>query len=166
MEAKPTSFFLLLKLKTTTFLATKCYPERSEARTHRDPFGPLRCLSDLVHGLRPRNPQKREPMQKPKRAKSIKIRVSEEELWAMREGRGRGQVGVWLRDLALGQTKRKPVPQADPALLRQLAAIGNNLNQLAKWVNSAKPASALSCAAALVALGRELEAIRAHQDSQ
>jgi Bacterial mobilisation protein (MobC) len=105
-------------------------------------------------------------MQKPKRAKSIKIRVTEEELSAMRERSDRAQLADWLRDLALGQTKRKPVPQADPALLRQLAAIGNNLNQLAKWVNSAKPASALPCAAALVALGRELEAIRAHQDSQ
>ena len=119
----------------------------------------------LVQELRPRNPQKREQMQKPKRAKSVKIRVSEDELSAMRERCDRPMLADWLRDLALGETKRRPVPKADPELLRQLAAIGNNLNQLARWVNSTKPTSAVECSAALIALGRELEAIRANQDS-
>lgn len=104
-------------------------------------------------------------MQKQKREKSIKIRVAESELSAMRERCDRPQLADWLRDLALDQVKRRPVPQADPALLRQLAAIGNNLNQLARWVNTTKPASAVECSAALIALGRELEAIRANQDS-
>ncbi len=104
-------------------------------------------------------------MQKQKREKSIKIRVAESELLAMRERCDRPQLADWLRDLALGETKRRPVPKADPELLRQLAAIGNNLNQLARWVNSTKPASAVECSAALIALGRELEAIRANQDS-
>jgi hypothetical protein len=104
-------------------------------------------------------------MQKPKRAKSVKIRVSEDELSAMRERCDRPMLADWLRDLALGETKRRPVPKADPELLRQLAAIGNNLNQLARWVNSTKPTSAVECSAALIALGRELEAIRANQDS-
>lgn len=101
-----------------------------------------------------------------RRTKSIKIRVAEGELLAMRERCDRSQLADWLRDLALGQTKRRPVPTADPELLRQLAAIGNNLNQLARWVNSQKTASAVEVAAALVVLGRELEAIRAHQDSR
>ena len=104
-------------------------------------------------------------MQKPKRAKSVKIRVSEDELSAMRERCDRPMLADWLRDLALGETKRRPVPKADPELLRQLAAIGNNLNQLARWVNSTKPTSSVECSAALIALGRELEAIRANQDS-
>ena len=104
-------------------------------------------------------------MQKPKRAKSIKIRVSEDELSAMRERCDRPQLADWLRDLALGESKRRPVPKADSELLRQLAAIGNNLNQLARWVNSTKPSSAVECSAALIALGRELEAARANQDS-
>jgi len=100
-----------------------------------------------------------------KRAKSIKIRVSEDELSAIRERCDRPQLADWLRDLALGESKRRPVPKADPELLRQLAAIGNNLNQLARWVNSTKPTSAVECSAALIALGRELEAVRASQDS-
>lgn len=37
---------------------------------------------------------------------------------------------------------RDPVPlrasTTDPALIRQLAAIGNNLNQIARWVNTQK----------------------------
>jgi Bacterial mobilisation protein (MobC) len=104
-------------------------------------------------------------MQKPKRTKSVKIRVSEDELSAMRERCDRPMLADWLRDFALGETKRRPVPKADPELLRQLAAIGNNLNQLARWVNTIKPASAVECSAALIALGREVEAIRANQDS-
>jgi Bacterial mobilisation protein (MobC) len=100
-----------------------------------------------------------------KRAKSIKIRVSEVELAAIRERCDRPMLADWLRDLALGESKRRPVPKADPELLRQLAAIGNNLNQLARWVNSTKPTSAVECSAALIALDREVEAIRASQDS-
>jgi hypothetical protein len=99
-----------------------------------------------------------------KRAKSIKIRVSEVELAAMRERCDRPMLADWLRDLALGESKRRPVPKADPELLRQLAAIGNNLNQLARWVNANKPTSAVECSAALIALGRELEAIRDSQN--
>lgn len=100
-----------------------------------------------------------------KREKSIKIRVSDDELRAMRERCDRPQLADWLRDLALGKKKRRPVPKADPELLRQLAAIGNNLNQLARWINSSKPKSAIECAAALIALGRELEAIRDSQNT-
>jgi len=78
----------------------------------------------------------------------------------MRERCDRPRMADWLRDLALGEAKRRPVPKADPELLRRLAAIGNNLNQLARWVNATQPASAVACSAALLALGRELEAIR------
>lgn len=50
----------------------------------------------------------------------------------------------------------------DPALLRQLAAIGNNVNQIARWANAhPAPIDAVSVLSALSALTRELEAVRA-----
>ena len=56
--------------------------------------------------------------------------------------------------------RRRP-PPVDPALARQLAAIGNNLNQLARWANRDKGAvSALPVIARLIELDRELAAIR------
>lgn len=39
--------------------------------------------------------------------------------------------------LALNKLQTK-MPDADPALLRQIVAIGNNINQLAWWVNTHK----------------------------
>jgi hypothetical protein len=46
-------------------------------------------------------------------------------------------------------------------LLRQLAAIGNNLNQLARWANREKSAAnALPVVARLIEIDRELAAIR------
>jgi hypothetical protein len=105
-------------------------------------------------------------MQKPKRAKSIKIRVSEAEFIAMRERCDRPQLAGWLRSQALGQPKKRAVPTTDPALLRQLAAIGNNLNQLAKWANATKPTSSAGVVAALIAIDRELEAIRVSEISR
>jgi len=101
-----------------------------------------------------------------KREKVVKLRVSTEELSSLKERCDRPRLAEWLRDLGLGQRKRRPVPVADPALLRQLAAIGNNLNQVARWTNRQEPIDALAVSAALVAISRELEAIRhAGQDS-
>jgi hypothetical protein len=84
------------------------------------------------------------------RSKSIKIRVSEQEKSALLARAGDMTLADFLRDLGLG---RDPVPQpkkeksrkfrepppADPALLRELARIGNNLNQLARLSNAGTP---------------------------
>jgi len=40
-----------------------------------------------------------------------------------------------LKDVKKIKPKRKSLPKADPELLRQLAGIGNNLNQLTRRVN-------------------------------
>lgn len=100
-----------------------------------------------------------------KREREIKIRVTEDEHSQMRERCDRPQLAEWLRELALGQRKRRPVPKADPALLRQLAAIGSNVNQIARWCNSQQPIDAVEVSAALIALNREIEGLRvANQD--
>ena len=102
-----------------------------------------------------------------KREKVIKLRVSEDELSSLKARCDRPRMAEWMRDLGLGQRKRRPVPVADPALLRQLAAIGNNLNQIARWTHSREPIEAVAVSAALMAISRELEAIRyASKDSQ
>ena len=61
---------------------------------------------------------------------------------------------------------RRHQPRAvDPALLRELARVGNNLNQLARWANREKgAASAVAVVARLIELDRELGALRrAHE---
>lgn len=101
-----------------------------------------------------------------KRERQIKIRVSEDEHSLMRERCDRPQLAEWLRDLALGQRTRRPVPKADPELLRQLAAIGNNINQIARWCNGRQPVDAVEVSAALIALSREMEGLRLASQNQ
>jgi len=58
--------------------------------------------------------------------------------------------------------RRRPMPKADPALLRELGRIGGNLNQVARWLNSASAngshpdIDALVVATKLVAIERAL----------
>ena len=58
--------------------------------------------------------------------------------------------------------RRRPLPKADPALIREVGRIGGNLNQIARWLNSATAAGlareidALAVAAELVAIERAL----------
>lgn len=57
--------------------------------------------------------------------------------------------------------KRRKVRSIDPALLRQLALIGNNLNQIARWANHHKGgADAMAVISVLVELDREVGALR------
>ena len=79
------------------------------------------------------------------RSKSIKIRVSEQEKSALLSRAGSMTLADFMRETALGrelvpQRKFREPPPADPALLRELARIGNNLNQLARASNAGTPA--------------------------
>lgn len=67
-----------------------------------------------------------------KRNKEIKIRLTQTEFEELNARRTKNLAG-WMRDLALGAT---PIRQADAALVRQVARIGNNLNQIARHVNT------------------------------
>ena len=46
-----------------------------------------------------------------------------------------------LRSLIMGIQLRPRPPEEDAALLRELSAIGNNINQLAYWANARKRVS-------------------------
>lgn len=76
-------------------------------------------------------------MKSPKRTKEIKIRLTEQEHQALLD-RKKGELAVWIRNTCLEQEipQSKQVKTADPELLRQLAKIGGNLNQIAKATNT------------------------------
>jgi hypothetical protein len=105
------------------------------------------------------------PTEQPKRLKTIKVRVTESELASLRAACPKAQLAEWMREHCLGvvpQQRRTPPPTIDPALLRQVAGIGNNLNQIARRIN-ASPLTTLDKVeylAALAAIGRELEGLR------
>ena len=75
--------------------------------------------------------------------------------------------GVSLSELvrsALGGQrlrKRRDPPKVDPDLLRELARIGNNLNQLARAANRHEPVTATALLSRLIEIDRDLGALRA-----
>lgn len=75
--------------------------------------------------------------------------------------------GVSLSELvrsALGGQrlrKRREPPKVDPDLLRELARVGNNLNQLARAANRRRPLPAAALLMRLIEIDRELSALRA-----
>ena len=77
-----------------------------------------------------------------KRDKSIKIRLTADEHQQLNKNKVGDELATWLRDLGLNQETPPPPPKpkkvktADPELLRQLARIGANLNQIAKIANT------------------------------
>tara|TARA_R110002072_G_scaffold159881_1_gene310959 strand:- start:1403 stop:1750 length:348 start_codon:yes stop_codon:yes gene_type:complete len=81
-----------------------------------------------------------------KRTKQIKVRFTEEE-FKLASHLASKSLAVWLREMALDSTqdfvvseKKRNItlPKKDPELVRQLAAVGNNLNQIATVVNAQK----------------------------
>jgi hypothetical protein len=97
------------------------------------------------------------------RDKSIKIRVTADELSQLNARKTCDELARWMRETCLGHaTKRGRIPDADPALLRSLAAIGNNLNQVAKRVNTTaiQTADAVSVVVELQRIADALEQLR------
>lgn len=94
----------------------------------------------------------------------IKVRTTTEERHEWQELAS--GVGVSLSDLIRSKVNstrircRREPPPADPALLRELAKIGNNLNQLAHAANRRQPATATALLSRLIEVDRELAAIR------
>jgi hypothetical protein len=99
-----------------------------------------------------------------KRTKSVKIRLFESELLELNSLKTGNELATWIRETCLGKkSKRRNAPiDVDPLLLRQLSAIGNNVNQLARLAN-AKGMSAIDSVeivSVLHDIKAELEAIR------
>jgi hypothetical protein len=73
-----------------------------------------------------------------KRDKMLTMWVSQEEhqaLLARCEGK---QLAAWMRQTCLDEkpARLNKLPSLSPALLRQLAGMGNNLNQMARKINA------------------------------
>ena len=74
-----------------------------------------------------------------KRQREIKIRLTDAEHEALLARCTKPSLATWMRETCLGekQTKQSRIQEVDPQLLRQLAGIGNNLNQIARNVHAA-----------------------------
>ena len=95
----------------------------------------------------------------------IEIRASEADRaqWA---GKAKA-AGLTLSALIRQALNDAPMPRrrrrvaVDPALIRELARVGNNLNQLARWANRDRQAvEARAVIARLIEIDREIAAIR------
>lgn len=75
-----------------------------------------------------------------KRNRSIKIRVSDDELEILRMHSTRSELARWMREVCLSGGQQDFIKQAksapNPELLRGLSGVGNNLNQIARRVNT------------------------------
>ncbi len=99
-----------------------------------------------------------------KRQKIIKVRVTEEEHRSLMEIRSSKQLAKWMRETCLGQkgiTGRK-FSKVDPDLLRQLVAIGNNLNQISRAINREEwePINRIMVSIQLEAIEQQMEKVR------
>ncbi len=103
---------------------------------------------------------------KEKRTKIIKVRVTDAEYADLKARCDRAELAPWMREVCLdkAELKRSKVPDVDPQLLRLLAGIGNNLNQIARVVNAQRhdAVNLVKVIAQLSALDRQLEQI--HQN--
>ena len=71
-----------------------------------------------------------------KRQKIIKIRLTEDEYDELLKRKTEKSLAPWMRAICLEQKVEKgQIIKADPDLVRQIAIIGNNLNQIARHVN-------------------------------
>ncbi|MDE1210475.1 MobC family plasmid mobilization relaxosome protein [Vibrio aestuarianus] len=86
-------------------------------------------------------------IKKTTRTECIQLRVTKEEKQQI-FANANGNASVWLRTVALNpdschhKARYKELKQ-DPALVRQLALIGNNINQIARYINGAKKSGSL-----------------------
>lgn len=106
------------------------------------------------------------------RTKDIRIRVNEYEHELLRKNSNGQRLSPWLRSLGLGKVSknRKVAPPVDPLLIRQLAQIGNNLNQIARIANENKKSGfdfdVFEVLETLEAIHSEIKMLReAHDDS-
>lgn len=99
-----------------------------------------------------------------KRTRFLGIRVADTEYQQLLERCEGKQLAAWMRAVCLGERPARTgkLPTLSPVLLRHLAGIGNNLNQIARRVNSGQWSShdRVHVVAALMAIEEELSQLR------
>lgn len=113
------------------------------------------------------------PLKRVKRDKWVNIKVSESErdawqAYAQSQNSNLSDIfrrliahetglKVRLENLPVKKKQLRPSRRVNPDLLRELARIGNNLNQIARWANTYKSdAEAIEVLQALIAIERNL----------
>lgn len=101
-----------------------------------------------------------------KRQKEIKIRLTDEEHQALQNRCTKASLATWIRETCLSEkrTAQSKIIPTDPKLLRQLAGIGNNINQIARTVNQQSktdtPIDKIAIITALANIEKELQALK------
>lgn len=77
-------------------------------------------------------------MKSPKRTKEVKIRLTDQEHQILLDKKTGAELATWIRNTCLETKtpKKSPIKTADPELLRQLAKIRGNLNQIVHIANT------------------------------
>lgn len=90
--------------------------------------------------------------------------VTEDEHRRLLERCGGKQLAAWMRQTCLDEkpARSNKLPSLSPALLRQLAGMGNNLNQIARKVNAGGNSGVdrVQMVAALMAIDAAMERLR------
>ena len=73
-----------------------------------------------------------------RRSKKLEIRLTESEAEKLAERFGAERLSTVIRDFLLTAELPRRSRKADPETLRELARIGNNLNQIARSLNATK----------------------------
>lgn len=99
-----------------------------------------------------------------KRTKMLTLWVTEHEHRQLLERCEGKQLAAWMRQTCLDERPRRlgKLPTLAPALLRQLAGMGNNLNQIARKINGGQWSGhdRVQAVAVLMAIDAELERLR------
>jgi hypothetical protein len=97
-----------------------------------------------------------------KRNKMLTLWVTEDEHRRLLELCDGKPLAAWMRQTCLDEKPARSgkLPTLSPALLRQLAGMGNNLNQIARKVNTGTGHDRVQIVAALMAIDGGLERLR------
>ena len=111
-------------------------------------------------------------MTESKRKNIVKIRINNEEKDRLNDLKTRSHLAAWMRETCLDQHPKKQifkVPKCDPDLLRQIAGIGNNLNQIARTFHlkmECSPAEKVAITSRLFAAIEDLAELKRGQNDR
>lgn len=97
-----------------------------------------------------------------KRTKEIKIRLTDDEHSALIARATSPKLAEWVRETCLDTRKpaARKIPLVDPQLLRALAGIGNNVNQIARLLNTDPLFTRTKLYELLITIERDMKEIR------
>lgn len=97
-----------------------------------------------------------------KRTKEIKIRLTKEEHTALLARCPSPKLAEWMRETCLDirKPKARKIPLVEPQLLRTLAGIGNNVNQIARHLHNDPVFTRTKLYELLITIERDMKLVR------